>query len=163
MRRIATALILTAALASACSSIDCPVQNTVATEYGLYKSDGTADTLRYDTLTIASTRRDGNDTTLLNRGTGIIGFTLPISNGAATDTLFFELKDTLSTVRRDTLYVDKEDFPHFESVDCNMSYFHTLTGIRWTTNAIDSVIIKNRNVNYDASTQHIHLYLKPRD
>ncbi len=163
MRRIATALILTAALVTACSSIDCPVQNTVATVYGLYKSDGTADTLRYDTLTIASTRRDGNDTILFNRGVGIAGFTLPISSGAATDTLFFELKDTLSTVRRDTLYVDKEDFPHFESVDCSMSYFHTLTDIRWTTNVIDSAIIKNRNVNYDVSTQHIRLYLRPRN
>lgn len=162
MRRIAIVLV-TASLVAACSSIDCPVQNTVSTVYGLYKGDGTADTLRYDTLTIASTRRDGNDTILLNRSVNATGFTLPISSGAATDTLFIELKDTLSAVRRDTLYIDKNDYPHFESVDCSMSHFHTLTGVRWTTNAIDSAIITNRNVNYDVSTQHIRLYFKPRD
>ena len=52
---------------SACSSIDCPVQNTVATHYTLMKADGTADTLR-DTMYIYSTRRDGTDTLLLNAG-----------------------------------------------------------------------------------------------
>ncbi len=162
MRRIALALPLAAALA-ACSSIDCPVQNTVSTGYGLYKSDGSADTLRYDTLTIASTRRDGNDTILLNRSVNATKFELPISSGAATDTLFIELKDTTSAVCGDTLYVDKNDYPHFESVDCSMSYFHTLTGIRWTGNALDSAIITNPNVNYDVSTQHIRLYFKPRN
>ncbi len=162
MRRIAIGLILTAALVTACSSIDCPVQNTVSAFYGLYKSDGSTDTLRYDTLTIATTRRDGNDTVLLNRSVNTTGFSLPISSGAKTDTLVIELKDSVS-LRIDTLFVDKEDHPHFESVDCSMSYFHTLTGLRWTTNAIDSAIITNRNVNYDVSTQHIRLYFKPRD
>lgn len=160
MRRIAF-VALAAMLTAACSSIDCPVQNTVSTVYGLYKSDGTADTLHGDTLTISTTRRDGNDTVLLNRCVNATGFSLPISNGAKTDTLVVELKDS-ATVTTDTLYVDKDDQPHFESVDCSMAYFHTLTGLRWTSNAIDSVTINNRNVNYDASTQHIHLYLKPR-
>ena len=76
MRRIAIALTLAAVLA-ACSSIDCPVQNTVSTGYGLYKSDGSADTLRYDTLTIASTRRDGNDTILLNRSVSATSLRCP--------------------------------------------------------------------------------------
>ena len=39
-----------------CSSIDCPMNNTVSTKYALYKSDGTADTLR-DTLTVITLQR----------------------------------------------------------------------------------------------------------
>lgn len=161
MRRIIPAVLTCAAVCVACSSIDCPVQNTVNTVYGLYKGDGTPDTLRHDTLTISTIRRDGNDTVLLNRKVGATTFELPISSGAPTDTLLVELKD--STRRMvDTLFVSKDDNPHFESVDCNMSYFHTLTGIKWTGNAIDSATITKRQVDYDASSQHIRIYFKPR-
>ena len=50
MRRIILAAV-TAAVVSACSSIDCPVQNSVYTNYALYKADGGVDTLR-DTLSV---------------------------------------------------------------------------------------------------------------
>ena len=36
-----------------CTSIDCPLNSSVYSYYGLYKADGTADTLN-DTLTIVS-------------------------------------------------------------------------------------------------------------
>lgn len=161
MRRIAW-LPLGALGLAACSSIDCPVENVVALQCELRKADGTPDTLRYDTLSISTTRRDGNDTTLLNREVGATAFSLPISSGAAADTLHIELRDTLGNVATSTVYVGKTDEPHFESVDCSMSHFHTLTSATSTGGAVDSVAINKSKVDYDASTTHLYFYFAPR-
>lgn len=145
-----------------CSSIDCPVQNRVYTVYSLKKADGTTDTLKVDTLTISSRRFNGTDTTLQNRLTGVTSFDLDISQVLPTDTLHFELRDTLGHIYRDTVWVDKSNDPHFESVDCQISYFHHINRVASTHHIIDSVSIHNATVNYEASNEHFHLYLKAR-
>lgn len=88
---------------------------------------------------------------------------LPISYQNHEDTLIFELKDTFNVLRRDTVWIAKTNQPHFESVDCNISYFHEITSVRWTNEAIDSIGINKKDVNYDASTEHFHIYFKARN
>lgn len=56
--------------------------------------------------------------------------------------------------------VTKTNTPHFESVDCGVAYFHVITGVRYTRNAIDSIVINHKEVNYDATQQHFHIYFK---
>jgi hypothetical protein len=145
---------------TSCSSIDCPVQNSVYTKYKALRSDGTPDTLQ-SSLTVSTTMRNGIDSILLNRKTNATVFELPISYTDAEDTLFFELADEAKTLL-DTVYVAKNNTPHFESVDCNISFFHDITAVKWTNNAIDSVVINKSSVNYDASTEHFHIYFKAR-
>lgn len=145
---------------TACSSIDCPVQNAVYTIYKVYKSDGRPDTLR-DMLTISTPRRDGTDSVLLNRSQNTVEFSLPISYNASEDTLFFEFSRDETTIM-DTVFINKDDFPHFESVDCNISFFHEIRNVRWTRNAIDSIVINKQTVNYDLATEHFHIYFKTR-
>ena len=157
-----------------CSSIDCPVQNTVATYYGLIKADGTPDTLLVDTLWIWSPRVnvdgagrdhmfDKNDT-LLNClfGSTASSFALPISYTLPEDTLCMLLADTLGNEYVDTLFLKKENHQHFESVDCQPAYFHTLTGARCTHHAIDSVVINQSQVTYDDTQTHLLIYFKAR-
>ena len=160
MRKIIVAAAAAAAICS-CSSVDCPVQNTVYTVYDVYSRAGVADTLR-DTLTVSTTRRDGTDSVLLNRISKVTTFDLPISYNDPEDTLFFEFKDNTSYTL-DTVYIKKDNFPHFESVDCNISFFHNITGVRHTRNIIDSIAINKQSVDYDASTEHFHIYFKARD
>lgn len=148
-------------IVTACTSIDCPVQNSVYTRYGLYKTDGTPDTLN-DTLTVYISRRNKKDSVLVNRNVNTTKLDLPISYNAPEDTLFLMMKDTFNVLRYDTIYVAKTNYPHFESVDCNMSYFHEITGIRHCHHVIDSIAINKPSVNYDPSTEHFHIYLKPR-
>lgn len=156
MQRLTVATLVALAF-TACTSIDCPVENVVETSYKLLKADGTQDTLSTDTLTISTTRRDGNDTVLLNRSLNTTAFTLPISSGAETDTLLLELTDSLGSTYN-YIYVTKTDQPHFESVDCSMSHFHTITNVTWSGSDIDSVVINKTSVNYDSSTPHLYLY-----
>lgn len=146
---------------AACSSIDCPVQNVVSVQYAIFNSDGTELSLR-DTLTISSKRNDGSDTILLNRLVSKNSFSLPVSYSHPEDILLFTFsKDSVILV--DTVWIKKEDIPHFESVDCSAAFFHELTDVRYTQNAIDSLVLKNKSVNYDVSTIHLHLYPKSRN
>lgn len=156
-------LLLTAVLGmAACSSIDCPVQNIVATVYTFKNADGTADTLRYDTLTVTTRRADGHMHTLLNSSTGTSQMQLPVSLSNPTDTLILTVGDTLKRITTDTIYLHKTDQPHFESVDCNLSYFHYITSVTSTHQRIDSIVLVNPTVNYDLEKEHMHIYFKAR-
>ena len=125
--------------------------------------EGKADTLA-DTLTISTNRTDGSDSILINKNVKTTEFSLPISYSHPQDVFYFETKDTLTGVCTfDTITVTKEDRPHFESVDCSPLYFHTITAINTTNNAIDSVVIINPDVSYDTSKKHIYIYFKHRN
>ena len=159
MRKGILFIILTAAIA-ACSSINCPVQTTVSVQYGIRDAEGEA-TLT-DTLWVLTERSDGSDTLLLNRGVGIKSFSLPVSYSHPEDVLLFVVADTSGVYTLDTVWVKKDDIPHFESVDCSAHFFHRLTAVRSTHEGIDSITIVNPNVDYDTNTTHLHIYFKDR-
>lgn len=158
MRKIIVAITSVVALC-ACSSIDCPVDNVVATVYDLKKSTGVADTLR-DTLSILTFRHDGSDSVLLNRSVNTTSIQLPISYVSPADTLYFVISDTSQVTTYDMVIVKKTNIPHFESVDCAAAYFHTIEDVECTHNRIDSILINKRSVNYDLSTAHMSIYFK---
>lgn len=159
LRTVFAVLCASVFIMTACTSIDCPVQNSVYTVYNLKKADGvTTDTLK-GTLTISTTRAEGNDTVLLNQNANTTKFSLPISYSNAEDTLYFEVSnDTWHSI--DTVYVKKDDMPHFESVDCQVSYFHDIKEVRATRYAIDSIVINKSFVDYDQKTAHLYIYFK---
>ena len=155
----------------ACTSIDCPVQNLVYTNYALKKADGTPDTLNKDTMWVWTQRVDGTDTVISRQQQGNLElnyfygpsastFSLPISYTQPEDVLWVLVRSASGTDYIDTIRIKKENYPHFESVDCQASYFHKITSVSSTHNIIDSLVIKKPDVNYDASVTHFHLYLK---
>ena len=165
MRKIIGFLLL-AALAAACSSIDCPVNHNVFTRYMLYQPDGKPDTLDLDTMWVLTTKANGKDSVVLNRlcGSTATGFNLPISHTQPEDRFLVLMRKYGQTdgYYFDSIVVKKEDLPHFESVDCHASYFHKITGVRCLGNFIDSVVIKNPDVNYDTkTTEHFRIYINP--
>jgi len=150
-------------LIASCSSIDCPLNSLVYTQYELRNAAGEVDTLSTDTLTISTTMADGNDSVLLNKSVRTTTFTLPISYAGQQDVFYFELKNTLTKVSTiDTVSVTKEDKPHFESVDCAPAFFHTITSVAHTSHRIDSIVINNPEVNYDTSKTHLYIYFKKK-
>ena len=161
---------LTSFLFSSCTSIDCTVENTVSVQYEILDKEGEAWAIS-DSLSVVSTRLDGQNilldiTTLLNgkynvlnKLTGYSSFSLPISYSHPEDVLYFCFTDEVKTVV-DTVWIKKNDIPHFESVDCSASFFHELTDVRYTSHAIDSLVLINPSVTYDASTVHFRLYPK---
>ena len=144
-------MLCVAMVMTACSSVDCPLNNTV---YANYKLMGKVTKLP-EVLTISTIRNNAADTILLNQKENTDSFSLPVSYTQDEDILVFQ-----TNTARDTVWIKKTNQPHFESVDCGLNYFHTLTGIKSTRNAIDSVVINNKEVTYDATKQHIYIYFK---
>ena len=143
-----------------CSTIDCPVDNFVETRYRFLNTAGDSLVLM-DTLSITSMRADGEEV-LLNRKVGMATIQVPISYSHPEDILVFNVYNNEYSIV-DTVWVKKDDIPHFESVDCNASFFHTITGVRYTTNFIDSIVINDPSVDYDKTTIHFYIYPKVSD
>lgn len=160
--RIFISIVVGALMLSACSSIDCPLSNRV---YATFRLAGEVDIL-YDTLTIATMRSIDNpeeDTVLINKLTLCDSLNLPMSYTRGEDTFYFMLQQYgtgLKTI--DTVWVEKENLPHFESVDCNPSMFHTINGVRFTRHAIDSIKVNNNKVTYYDTKAHFLIYFKNR-
>lgn len=161
MRRLFLLFVLSVVLV-ACSSIECPIENTVAVNYAVMKYQGgeeVADTLK-DTLSVWTRRGDGKDTLLFNRGVDVRSLQLPVSYSYPQDVFIFQVTDTFHVSTIDTVWVCKDDIPHFESVDCAARYFHRLTSVRSTHVAIDTIIINNSSVTYDSSVKHLYIHFK---
>ena len=152
--------LLLGVLMVACSSVDCPVDSSVTTLYQFRNSDGTEYKLS-DTLTVTSQGAGGKDTTLYNKAVNVTSLALPISYQQPEDVLVFHFDNSNKDLHVvDTVWLKKDDYPHFESVDCSATYFHTITGLRYTCNNIDSIVINNPSVTYDSQTVHFYLYPK---
>lgn len=143
---------------TACTSIDCPLNNLVKVNLIM---KGESETIP-DTIFITAIRTTGNDT-IFNSGVNISSLAVPVSYTQEEDLLQITLNDTLGNTYKDTLTIRKTNQIHFEAVDCPPNYFHTLTGITTTRHAIDSVVIKNPNIDYDSSKENIYIYFTPRD
>lgn len=151
-------------LLCACSSIDCPVENTIAVYYYAVQKNAAgeivADTIR-DTLWVWTQRSDGRDT-LLNSFIGKTSFSLPVSYQYPEDMLVFAIRDTSLRWTLDTVWLGKNDMPHFESVDCPAHFFHEITSLKCTHDGIDSMSIVNPSVTYNKDARNINIFLKKR-
>ena len=160
MRKIIPIIVLTILVMVGCTSLDCPLNNTVYTKY---KLDGDIKQLTKDTLTISIHRVDGEDSILINKLEKADSFMLPMSYKGGEDSLFFEVRDNLKRVFKDTVTVKKENQNHFESVDCSPSIFHTITDVKTTHHLIDTIVINQKDVNFDATKTHFLIYFGTRN
>ena len=160
MRKIIPIILFTILAMVGCTTLDCPLNNTVYTKY---KLDGAIKQLTGDTLTISTRIANGKDSVLLNRAENVDSFILPMSYSNPEDILFLEIRDIENNVYKDTITVSKENHPHFESIDCSASFFHTITDVKTTHHLLDSVVIKNKDVDFDATKVHFLLYFSTRN
>lgn len=165
MRRISLYTLAAAAVMTfgACTTFDCPLYNKV---YAKVKLAGDVKTLA-DTLSVSIPRNmddDGSDTVVINRLTATDSLSLPMSYQRDEDIYLFCISQNETGVKTtDTVWVEKQNLPHFESVDCNPAMFHTIKGVRTTHHAIDSIKINNDKVTYNDTKPHFLLYLKERN
>lgn len=147
---------------SACSNIDCPLDNVVSLQCNLYDASTQSALTLSDVLSVTPA---GRDTLLLNQATGIKSFLLPLKEAGTQDTLLLHFANAQGAVQVDTLFVNHTPQPHFESLDCPSSVFHTLNAVRVSaqvsTNSaiVDSVSLVRPIVNYD-DIENIHLFIR---
>lgn len=158
MKHLLFTLFLTGALTllNACASIDCPLNSTVYATYNFYQN-GEPATLA-DTLNICL-RVNGKDSLVVNRLYNSKTVNLPLSYYQATDTLL--LKVSLANHRSylDTVYISKENLPHFNKPECGTWVEHLVTQIRHTHNDLDSIVLIQPKIDTN-ETENFRLYFK---
>ncbi len=149
---------------TACTEIDCPLENTVMLTMGFYGTDGVAANLP-DTLSVLAA---GTDSVLFNRGIGIDAMEIPMSYAQDADTLLLQFTDDQGRTATDSVIVNHTNNVHFENMDCPPAVFHVITSVRWTSHetsalpaTVDSVAIEAPNVNYDAK-ENLKVYFRTR-
>ena len=147
---------------SACSNIDCPLDNVVSLQCNLYDASTQSALTLSDVLSVTPA---GRDTLLLNQATGIKSFLLPLKEAGTQDTLLLHFANAQGAVQVDTLFVNHTPQPHFESLDCPSSVFHTLNAVRVLAQGsansaiVDSVSLVRPIVNYD-DIENIRLFIR---
>lgn len=147
---------------SACSNIDCPLDNVVSLQCNLYDASTQSALTLSDVLSVTPA---GRDTLLLNQATGIKSFLLPLKEVGTQDTLLLHFANAQGAVQVDTLFVNHTPQPHFESLDCPNSVFHTLNAVRVSAQGsansaiVDSVSLVRPIVNYD-DIENIRLFIR---
>ena len=147
---------------SACSNIDCPLDNVVSLQCNLYDASTQSALTLSDVLSVTPA---GRDTLLLNQATGIKSFLLPLKEAGTQDTLLLHFANAQGAVQVDTLFVNHTPQPHFESLDCPSSGFHTLNSVRVSAQGsansaiVDSVSLVRPIVNYD-DIENIRLFIR---
>lgn len=159
-QHIVRLLTISAAVAwlAACDSTSCPINNVVYSTYSFYTMADGAETpvSILDTLTVTA---GGSDSVLVNRLTNGSQVELPVSYNSATDTLVFRFVNEEQQERTDTIWIDKENIPHYESPDCPVAFFHNVTAVRYTQRLIESVSIINPNIDYNVS-ENFRIYFR---
>lgn len=147
---------------SACSNIDCPLDNVVSLQCNLYDASTQSALTLSDVLSVTPA---GRDTLLLNQATGIKSFLLPLKEAGTQDTLLLHFANAQGAVQVDSLFVNHTPQPHFESLDCPSSVFHTLNAVRVSAQGsansaiVDSVSLVRPIVNYD-DIENIRLFIR---
>lgn len=160
MRKLIIFFAVISAIA-ACSSIDCPLNNKVYAKYKFV--GGSAQEGTTLTVTTPLSQAEGDDSVLINKMEYADGISLPMSYTRTEDLFFFSFENSDGNAITDTIKVAKNNMPHFESVDCNPAFFHTITNVTYTKHAIDSIKINKNTVTYNAAEAHFIIYLKGGD
>lgn len=148
-------LILAASL-TACTEVDCPLDNVVAATCTLYESEsGSALTF----AGVVSVTSEPTDVLLLNQLANAADFQLTLRQTVTTDTLRFDFASDEVGEVSDTVFLTHTNVPHFESVDCPAVVFHTLTAVTATHNLIDSVRIVRPTVDYE-DLENFRIYMR---
>lgn len=153
---------------SACSSIDCPLDNQVEMTLAFYDANTLKALPLPDTLSVYGLNA-GSEQLLYNRGIAVKTVKLTLRPQQPTDTFLLRFTSPTQTAT-DTLWVDHESQPHFEALDCPASTFHTLHALRWKGHdlnllplTVDSAAISHSNVRYeDVENLKVFLRTTPR-
>ncbi|MBQ0049765.1 MAG: hypothetical protein KBT12_05990 [Bacteroidales bacterium] len=142
---------------TSCDEADCTIDNTVELKLGFYDANGKP--MAYaDTLNVTAS---GTDSLLFNRGVGTQSLGLPLSFHKEADTLVLTYNNQEQRVS-DHIIVKKKNYEHFESIECPVKMFHTITEVTCTHHFIDSVVLVFPTVAF-YNGENIKVYLHSGD
>ena len=152
----ALALLLCTLLFPGCDGgYDCALDNIAYNRIKFYRINeyGAEGEYAFPEYMTASIMINGRDSIVVNHATNAKELTLPMSYTNACDTLILNFFDRYN----DTLYINHENIPIYQSMECGVIMHHRLTGAAYTRNFIDSRAIKSAEINFNPN-ENIKLY-----
>lgn len=126
---------------------DCYLENVAYNRIGFYRSDSTEVKYEFPEALTVSLMINGENTIAVNHIQDTDNLMLPISHTSECDTVIFNYENNIT----DTLYVQHENIPYYQSMECGVIMYHKLKDIEHTGIYIDSVAIVQENVKFDAN------------
>ena len=153
---IALSLLLCTLLCPGCDGgYDCALDNIAYNRIGFYSINEYGVETEYtfpDYMTV-SIMVNGRDSIVVNHITNAKELTLPMSYTHVCDTVILNFFDRYN----DTLYINHENIPIYQSMECGVIMHHKLTGTAHSRNQIDSMAIKSAEINFNPN-ENIKLY-----
>lgn len=160
MRRLFLIISCVLALCSACTTIECSLNNVVACKWAMTYAEGDTTLSRLALSCFATKAGAEGDTVLVNQAMNVKSLSVPMSAMLDADTLHFVLSHQGEVMAVDRVVVSKTNEPVFESVDCATRFHHVISGIDYTRNFIDSITISNKSVTNVEVLENLHIYLR---
>lgn len=136
-----------------CSESDCSLGGRPSARFGFYDSETGKLVTLFDSLSVITPITADEDSILINKDKQIDHITLPF-NYVGEETMFVLV---YTRDLRDTLWIEHENIPYFTSMDCGISMFYQIKGVRASTNGLDSVILRNPEIN-DNEKENFQIY-----
>lgn len=156
-------LVVSGYLLQACGDSDCPLTTTSFARFDFLSSKNhasiklteettvtgfiRADVIVRDTLPDGSIKetvvKDSllNDT-IINKEKSLSALSLPLSYTSKTTYVIHYTQKM-----RDTIEVSHQNIPFISDIECGTMMFYKVESLKYTTNALDSVVIVNPNIN----------------
>ena len=160
---ISTVSILQVFSLMSCETYNCILDTSVNCVYGFYASGRTAggDFVAGSSINVADTMTIsilGDSIVLANKIVGQNGVSVPMSYYGDTDSLLLSITGEDGT-GYDTIYVSKDNIIHLEDPSCPAHVWHTITNVNSTHHLIDTLLIKDVNINYDG-LENLQIYFR---
>ena len=132
-----------------CSSGAC-VDETVPSVKAVIYSSETGKTVSCDSIIVTAPAIGGD--TVLTKEKSISDFIFTLDPSNTMSTMVFKLNNI-----KDTVTITYTTSPYFVSDACGYTFCHSITGITWTGNIIDSIKLANKSVTTNVKS-NLRLY-----
>ena len=160
-RALGCGLLMAAAAAfgvslSGCYDNNCPLTTISYAHFDFYGSTSKSAVAWTSAMTVAGypDKDEAQADTIYNAEASLSSLSLPLSYTAST-TYVLHYTDLM----KDVITVTHKNIPYVSDIECGTMMFYQVESIDYTTNAIDSIVVKNAAINNEEK-QNFVIYFR---
>jgi hypothetical protein len=144
--------LLAAVALTGCYSNNCPLTTISYAHFDFYGSTSKKAVSYNSTMTVAGYPMDYEDQadTIYNAESSLSSLSLPLSYTSQT-TYVLHYTDLM----KDVITIQHRNIPFVSDIECGTMMFYEIESIDYTTNAIDSIVVKNADINNEEKQNFI--------
>jgi hypothetical protein len=149
--KVLTALALAVSL-TGCYNNSCPITTISYAHFDFYGSTSQQKVAWTSAMTVAGYPMDDAEQTdtIYNAESSLSSLSLPLSYTTQTTYILH-----YTELMKDEITVRHRNIPFVSDIDCGTMMFYEIESIDYTTNAIDSIVVKNADINNEEKQNFI--------